>query len=31
MTISNNNELETLVDNLVLIFRDIWSKHAKTS
>ena len=31
VTISNNSELETLVDNLALIFRDAWSKHAKTS
>jgi len=30
-TISNNSELETLVDNLALIFRDAWSKHTKTS
>jgi len=30
-TISNNSELKTLVDNLALIFRDVWSEHTKTS
>ena len=31
VTISNNNRLKTMVDNLALIFRNVQSKYAKTS